>query len=528
VDVAALLVRIELEKRGVRAAYIMHSMNRYVTFLSASLVALTSVTACDGDGGDSGADSGADGDGDVDGDADGGLDGDVEEPDCAAEGEARCWYVTVDGDDGEAGTIDAPFKTFQAAVTQAGPGDFIYARGGTYGQDNAMVAGVSRDNDSHPASSCPDGQVLADEYCFSDRYAMIVIHDFSGWASETPGYEVGSGEEGQPITVRNFPGEHPVLDVTGWSQQVVEVGLEAFWTIQGFEMIGGKVNIGGPYNIFVVENELHGIYDWEQPGEWSGVPDAQHFGAVTTLSRENYYGFDGGGTGRIVIRDNEIYHCPQAFFFKNPMAGPIEIHDNVIHEVGSIGFMGAANVELVGNLVYDVRSGFWAVGNGGYEDERLHAIAGQDATIVYNTFVGLDSLLGIRCGTGHTVTNNVFFGLDSQTDGAGWNTPSFIAKSESFTDELALEDSILQAITSDDNCFFSPYDDFQFVARYMPGEVEHYDHADALTLFGFDGSSSFYIEDDPTAVFRDPDAQDFRLLTPGDCPGRGYEARPTP
>ncbi len=492
-------------------------------------------------------------------------------PVCEATGGARCWYVATDGDDGSDGTIESPFHSFLPAVTQAGPGDFIYARGGTYGQDHAMVYRVVRDYDSHPATSCPAGQVLEDEYCFTDGLTMIGLSDFSGWASNTPAHSVASGTASAPITIKSYPGEQAVLDTTEFSERAVAVGLKAHWTLQGFEILGGMVNIGGgsdeaqphdiiirdnnihdvtidggdnpglvridrgdiggPYNIFVWDNELHAIYDQELPGQWQDVPDAQHFGAVTTLSRETYLGYDGGGTGYIEIIGNHMYHLPQVFFFKNPMAGAAEIRDNVIYDSGRLGDMTASNVHMAGNLVVGIASGWWRVGNGGDDDSRVQDIAGQDAIIEFNTFVGLDLLLSVRCGTGHRVENNVFFGMTGETQGAGWDTPAYIAKSETYHDALEPADSLLQEITSDNNCFITPSADFQFVSRYLPPEVtgtdwvvEHYDHADAQAVFGFDVNSVVILETDAAAIFTDPAAEDYTLLAPSSCPGMGYES----
>lgn len=490
-------------------------------------------------------------------------------PVCEASGGATCFYVAPDGDDMNPGTIEEPFRTFLPAVTQAGPGDFIYARGGTYGRDNAMVYRVERDHDSYPAESCPDGQVLADGYCFSDGYTMIGLVDFSGWASNTPGFTVADGTEEDPITVKAYPDEAALLDVTGWTSRAVSVGLKAFWIIEGFEIVGGMVNVGGgteerqphditirnnrihdiiidggdnpgivridrgdiqgPYNIFIWENELYAIYDIDSPGQWQDVTDAQHFGAVTTLSRENYLGYDGGGTGYIEIIGNRMYHLPQVFFFKNPMYGPVEIRDNIIYDSGRLGIMGSANVHMAGNLVVGVEHGWWAVGNEGYADARLQAIAGQDAVIEYNTFVHMDSLLGIRCGTGHVVEHNVFFGMTGETIGAGWDTPSYISKTEVYNDTLDPADSILQQINTDNNCFVTPSPDLQIVARYLGPEVtgadwvvEHYNRADALAAFGFDPSSFVIIESDPAAFFTDPAGLDYTLLDPSRCPDMGH------
>ena len=42
------------------------------------------------------------------------------------------YYVSPNGSDGNAGTINAPFKTITAALNKAVPGDTVIARGGTY------------------------------------------------------------------------------------------------------------------------------------------------------------------------------------------------------------------------------------------------------------------------------------------------------------------------------------------------------------------------------------------------------------
>jgi hypothetical protein len=492
---------------------------------------------------------------------------------CAAAPGGNEIFIALDGDDSNPGTIEAPLATFGSAVTRAMPGDVIYVRAGTYGKAQAMVSGVNRHDDSYPATSCPEGQALADQYCFTDKHAFIALKDFSGWASKSAPFKVQSGTAEEPIAICAYPGEHVTLDATGWTSRAVDVSLKAHWTIADFEIVGAMVNIGGgtadaqphdivirrndvhditidggdnpgivridrgdingPWNIFVWDNELHGIYDVDQPGDWHGVPDAQHFGAVTTLSRENYYGFDGGGTGYIEIIGNEMYDLPQTFFFKNPMVGPIEIRDNFIHDAGSLGIMTAANVHVRHNLVVGVSTGFWAVGNGGYSDDRLTGISGQHAIIEYNTFVGLSSLLGLRCGTGHVVEHNVFFGLTGSTNGANWDTASFISKSGTYADPLDPAQSILQQMTSNHNCFISAHADFQHVARYLPPAVtgadwklDHWDLAKAQNLFGFDTDSEVVVQSDPNDVFVDPSAGNYALSDSSTCAGMGYYANP--
>ena len=92
------------------------------------------------------------------------------------------------------------------------------------------------------------------------------------------------------------------------------------------------------------------MYDWNFPRSLNSqnylsltgitghaAPNPAHYGAVTVLSLQMYGGFDLGGTGNIEVTGNEIYNMPQAFFFKNPMVGPVTIQDNTIHDCNYFG-----------------------------------------------------------------------------------------------------------------------------------------------------------------------------------------------
>jgi parallel beta-helix repeat protein len=84
------------------------------------------------------------------------------------------YYVAVAGDDGNAGTLDKPFRTIGKALGLVVPGDTVIARGGTY-------------------------------------YEQLNIS--------------GGGIRGKNITLKAYPGEHPVIDgskvfVLGWAALV--------------------------------------------------------------------------------------------------------------------------------------------------------------------------------------------------------------------------------------------------------------------------------------------------------------------
>ncbi len=90
------------------------------------------------------------------------------------------WYVSLEGNNANSGTIDNPLRTIQTAVNKAKPGDVIYVRGGTYSE-----------------------------------YVVIST----------------SGTAAAPILLSGYPGEEAVLD-GGSSIALRSSGVVAYWTIQ--------------------------------------------------------------------------------------------------------------------------------------------------------------------------------------------------------------------------------------------------------------------------------------------------------
>lgn len=489
---------------------------------------------------------------------------DAGEPECAAEGDARCFYVAPDGDDDGDGSIDSPYGTFQAAITQAGPGDYIYARGGTYGRANAHLSRLER---LYSPPCMDDGHVEADGYCQVPLLQFASIQSWNGYPvrdSASVSYSVVDGEPDAMITLRNFPGERPVLDVAALRQdpaieamrdaihaQRSAIGIgRSHWAIRGFEISHGSVNMGGnienievsycdihdltvnggenpglirlnrgPERVRIHHNRLHDLFDVEEPGDWSPI-DAQHFGAVTTLSGETYGGNDD--TGELLIHDNEIFHVPQAFFFKNAAAGPVLIENNHIYDSDRIAGSASANITFRRNLVHGVSSGFWRHGQG-YTEARLSpeeaaavfAIDGHNLTVEYNTIVGIEGrFLSIRHGVGHVLRNNVIMGFPGTAATAIWDTSSFVSTRPTY--------DLPGDIESDENCFVVADEGFQAVALYpQEGRVQHYDLTEARERFGIDPNSTVVVATEPREVFEDTE----RYALMGEtCAGAGYLA----
>jgi hypothetical protein len=236
----------------------------------------------------------------------------------------ECYYVSPDGDDLNSGTsYDEPFKTFLPAVSSAGPGDIIYALGGTYDGDNRMAYSTNFYNENMGPDSCDPGDLYVSNRCHREVYTMVGVYDWDGWASDLPGYSVSGGTAENPITLRNYPGEHPVF--TGYGIKV----QESYWIIEGIEvtksniMVYGKTgecchdiyirnNIvhdyqaywsynsglikvarnGGPYNVYIHNNVLYDgricsdaactiVAEWDEPAGYL-------LGGVASLSSEAY------------------------------------------------------------------------------------------------------------------------------------------------------------------------------------------------------------------------------------------------
>ncbi|MCC6460590.1 MAG: right-handed parallel beta-helix repeat-containing protein [Saprospiraceae bacterium] len=53
--------------------------------------------------------------------------------------QAKTWYVATTGNDNQAGTLAAPFRTLEHAIDAANPGDAIELRGGTYASNEIRI-----------------------------------------------------------------------------------------------------------------------------------------------------------------------------------------------------------------------------------------------------------------------------------------------------------------------------------------------------------------------------------------------------
>jgi len=108
---------------------------------------------------------------------------------------ATIYYVATDGNNGAAGTIGAPWATFQYAVNTVVAGDTVYFRGGTYALDDKVTI--------DPGNG--DG-ALGNITCYSGYQNETVIFDYSTYTADehTPVGQVGNWAFG--ILINNGAG----------------------------------------------------------------------------------------------------------------------------------------------------------------------------------------------------------------------------------------------------------------------------------------------------------------------------------
>lgn len=455
---------------------------------------------------------------------------------CEATGSGVCYYVSPIGNDANNGTsYISPFQTFQIAINLAQPGDVIYGLGGTYGSASSST--------------------WTDSWGSNNGFMGITDKALS----------VSSGTSINPITIKAYPGETPILDGTlvPSAGNAIYVDKVSHWNIEGFEFIYSGIYIeghpslihnitiknnymhhidagavlsntgmivlyrayftdGGTTDIFIINNTFH---DLERAGVgWASIPDASHTGVLTTLSVCGYSGqiTPCYGTGNIYFINNTVYNIAKIFFFKNPAAGPVIIKGNIFHDAESFGLLSVSSIIMTDNLVYNVGMGWNTVGStGGSGEDRVR---GQNQVIMRNTFVGPDRIMSMNVGENHTLKNNIFFRI-AQGD-------AYLSRklgNPVYSEDPDPAFSTLQSTTSEDNCFFVPNANTPFIYREYDGPgSETYTHAEQLPVFGFDQNSIFTYETNPNNVFVNPASGNYRLKNSSLCLGMGYYATSAP
>jgi len=149
------------------------------------------------------------------------------------------YIVALDGKDDNPGILEQPFRTIAAALEVVGPGDVIYIRGGTY--------------------RC-ERPILIDK----------------------------SGAQGNPIGLKAYPGEAPILDFSDVRGASLSVS-GAYWHIKGLVVVNGYYGVmvwglGAHHNILEKMTA--------RDNGWGGILFRDGAGYNISLNCDSYQNFD--------------------------------------------------------------------------------------------------------------------------------------------------------------------------------------------------------------------------------------------
>lgn len=206
---------------------------------------------------------------------------------------AGTYYVATTGSDAAAGTIAAPWATWNYAFNQLVAGDTLYIRGGTY----------------QPIGTFSDAG-------FGDTHSAVSIHNINGTAENR-------------IVVMGYPGERAILDglnVTQGADTTSRHGIKVtycdYWTFKNFEITG-----------FVQLPDQLGVAPF-QVQEYS---DNNEF-----IQLRIYY---NGGSGLRILYDctgNYIYNC-DIYNNYDPLSDPSPGNNSDGIEIADITDTAAVN-----------------------------------------------------------------------------------------------------------------------------------------------------------------------------------------
>lgn len=185
---------------------------------------------------------------------------------------ASTYYVAPNGSDGARGSIDAPWQSIARAQSAVQPGDTVYLRGGRYAYTAA-------------ATSCASRRATV---------SAIVLDK--------------SGSEGKPIRYWAYPGETPVLDFAGMTDDCRVKGIEvtADWIhLKGLEVTGAPQQ---PQNRLNHESwgvwidASHGVYEQldlhHNMGPGLFIKDGADNLVLNSDSHHNYDPYTSNGAGQ--------------------------------------------------------------------------------------------------------------------------------------------------------------------------------------------------------------------------------------
>jgi len=283
------------------------------------------------------------------------------------------YYVAPNGRDANTGTILAPLKGINNAVSKALPGDTIIVRNGTY-------------------------------------YEKVTFPK--------------SGRSGKYITLKAFNGERPVIDGTGLSitgkEALVTISNASYIVFEGFDVCNYKsstpwININGILanqgsgNIIIRKNKVYNIEHNVLLADGRSGHGIEIIGN-TDVAMKN-----------ILVEENEIHDCKTGYSENLTINGYVDgftIRNNIIYNCENIGIDAAGgysansipehnyarNGIIEGNTLYHVENKLGPLG--GYGAIGIYVDGARNIIVERNKVYDTDRGIGIVSETDNYPTEN--------------------------------------------------------------------------------------------------------------------------
>jgi hypothetical protein len=293
-----------------------------------------------------------------------------------ASGHTKCaaavYYVATNGLDANEGSLDFPWKTVQKAANMMLAGDITYVRAGTYNESQIEFA--------------------------------------------------NSGASNNVITIRNYPGETPVIDAGGTSgsyNTVFWIDGRHYITLDGLRMTGGApanvyLSYNSPSTYIVIQNcELDHVVTDDNGAEIYINPDSDFITIQNNKLHDRIAGqYPNVGSGiimfhanNITIKNNEIYNVPNGIYSKHGAneLGVAYVENNYIHDVFHAGIEWNKSYAVIrNNLIISAGYGIYQ-SDGSANCPNQQSLQNQ---LAHNTIIGANGyVIGLDCD-GTYVSNN--------------------------------------------------------------------------------------------------------------------------
>lgn len=257
------------------------------------------------------------------------------------------YYVAPDGSDTSPGTIDAPFKTLNKAVSVVQPGDTVLFRGGTYLLETSGWIGVKG--------------TVAERITFQSYPGEQVIFDGNDLAAESDVIGIGGSYiDFKDMEIRNSPGAGLSIDggshirilnnvIHGSQKQAIWCGSTDFTTVNDILIDGNTV-----YNN-VLENNV------EDKSGPRGSAIISHRASNISITNNTVYQNYGEGIDPVLTKGGviagNIVHDNYAINIYLDNATDFRVERNFVYTTNNVDFYESsapATAIMIANETYDL------------------------------------------------------------------------------------------------------------------------------------------------------------------------------